>query len=148
MSLTSLHNQFKTNPKKEKEGVRIAYHGDEDLPVDKLPTFIVARTGGANTEYQKAQDRIFKPHRRAIMNNSMSTARIQQLNRQVFIEGALRGWENVTDADGQQIEFSKDAAVKLFTELPDLFLDLSSQAGDPEYFKGDIEADAGNSSTS
>lgn len=148
--MSGLYTQFKTDPKKEKEGVSIAYPGEDDdnTPVEKLPTFVVARTGGANTNYQKAQERIFKPHRRAIASNTLSIQRINSLSRQAFVEGSLLGWSNIKDADGKEIPFSKEAALKLFTELPDLYSDLSAQAGDPEHFKADPELDAGNSSSS
>jgi hypothetical protein len=64
------------------------------------------------------------------------------------VETVLLGWESVTGPDGKPLEFSKENAVKLFTDLPDLFKDIRETAEDMTLFKLELdEADAGNSSS-
>ena len=41
-----------------------------------------------------------------------------------FVKDVLLGWENITDLDGNVIPFSEEIAIKLFKDLPMLYIDL------------------------
>lgn len=138
-----IHKAFKTNKDRELNGITVEYHDDQnpDTPPGK---FIVRRAGGQNEAFAKALDRETKPLRRAIAAGNVSVATLQRINRKVFIETCLLGWENVTDEQDKAIPFSKAAAETLFNELPDLADDLMSQAANATLFRYDEEVDQGN----
>lgn len=141
----SLFKQFGTNKNLERTGITVRYDDDDAPEGVESPEFTVARAGGSNIAYQKALDREMKPLRRALVANTVSMETLNRLQRKVFIETCLLGWKHVRDAAGKLIEFSKEAAEKLFTELPELYDDLTRQASTVSLFQIDVEADAKNS---
>lgn len=131
------YDSFATSSDMEKEGIWIDY-GDAGK-------FRIARAGGSNKAFVRQFQRMTKPHRRAIQADAMNDEAQLAIMRQVFIDTVLLGWENVTDRDGKEMPFSKENAAQLFTDLPDLFGDLLSQAQNYSLFRDVIlETDAGN----
>lgn len=147
----SLHKLFKNDVNLEKNGIWIDYGPNDDLAGTPPPSqrFRVARSGGSNMAYNKALEHITKPFKRALQNGQVSNERAKLMDREAFLDTCLLGWENVTNADGQLIEFSKANAVALFDELPDLYDDIREQANNASLYREEVrEADLGNSGTS
>lgn len=128
----SLFSQFETDKTKEVEGVAVNYAPNDD---GTIPTFYVARIGGGNTKYSAAIKRLSKKYKRQIQLDTLPDEQMTEIAMLAFVEGALRGWENIQDQDGKNIEYTIDNAISLFKTLPDLFNDLISQANDIELFK-------------
>jgi hypothetical protein len=61
--------------------------------------------------------------------------------RDVYVETVVLGWEGMLDAAGNPLPFNKENALKLFTDLPDLFQDVMEQAGKLALFREDIRED-------
>lgn len=145
----SLYKQFKSDPALERAGVLIQYgfvQTPEGEPDSSRPIcFRIARAGGANVAYQRRVEAKVKPYRRQIQTETIDPKVAENLMMEVFCETILLGWENVQDANGVDLPFSKENAVKLFTDLPDLYKDLQEQANKAALFKAELlEADAGN----
>jgi hypothetical protein len=139
----SLYSQFSTNKEREVAGITVEYHDETD--VNAAPaSFRVARSGGSNMAYQKAMDRETRPIRRAIANDAISVERLSGIARKVWIETCLLGWENIKGKDGNLLPFSIENATRLFTDLPDLYDDLTRQSGNAGLFREDLLADAKN----
>lgn len=138
----SLYSQFTTDPQLEREGVLLEYGtSSTGQPV----TIRIARAGGANVQFQKRLEALTKPFRRQIQTETIDQKVSEKLVRQVYAETVVLGWENVEDRDGNPIPYSRDACMKLFDDLPDLFLDIQEQAQRVALFRTTIrEADAGN----
>ena len=47
-------------------------------------------------------------------------------------------WEGIYDESGKEIPFTQDNAVKLFTDLKDLFDDIYQKASSLDTFKADV----------
>ncbi len=145
----SLSQQFKSDDKKIEQGVPVTYAANKDGTV---PTFYISRSSNANKDYQKELRRAFKPHERAIQLKQMKDDQAGDLLREVFAKSVLRNWANVAKCDVTgnpedegYSEFNKENAVKLFTNLPDLFEDLQAQANDASLFRDDtLEENAKN----
>lgn len=142
----SLYTLFKTDANLEKDGIFIEY-GEAS---NGQPTRIkIARAGGQNTAFTKALERLTKPYRKAIQTNSLDDKTADRVYKEAFIDGVLLGWENVEGPDGELLEFNRENAIKLFTDLPDLFRDLREQAENVALFRAEVrEVDLGNSGTS
>lgn len=145
----SLRRVYKTDSAKETGGIPVHMAPNDD---GSIPTFYVARSSRANPKYLAALERILKPHRPAIARNALPVGMSEKLMRQVFIEGALIGWDNVlsSDVNGNPdsegfAQFNETNAETLFDGLPELFAELESKASDMSNFKAEqLEADSGN----
>ena len=133
----NLYKQYKTNAQEEKDGI-IMDHGDGTK-------FMVARAGGANKRYSRALRKLTLPHRRAIQTETISDAKAREIQIDAFIAACLRGWEGVSDAEGNKLECTPENAKKLFTDLPDLFDILNEDAAKASlYREASLEEDAKN----
>lgn len=138
----NLYDQFETNSQCESDGLYIDY-GKNDKGEDIR--FKIARAGGKNTAFAKSMERHTKPIRRLIDMNLLAPAKAEEITRKVFIESVLKGWEGVQDKAGANIPFTAENAERLFSELPDLFINLQEQARDASIFREAInEEDAKN----
>lgn len=107
--------------------------------------FKLARAGGANERFQKEAAKRFKPFQAAISNDTMPKEMAEDLVIEIFVDTIVLDWADVGDRDGVAIPFSKDAARKLFRDLPNLFEDLQKEAVKAGNFrKENLEAAAGN----
>lgn len=142
--MSNLYKKFKTNSKLEIEGIIAEYADGTDAPA----SFKLARAGGGNVNFAKAMERAGRPYRRAILSGNLDAKVAEKMYREVFAETVILGWSNVEGADGP-IAFSKDNAVKLLEDLPDLYADLREQANDASLFREEVlEAALGNSGQS
>lgn len=140
--MSSLYSQFASDSKLEKEGVLLEYgENSKGLPIG----IRIARAGGGNLQYIKALEAKVKPYRRQIQTETIDRKLVEKLTLEVFCKTVVLGWENVEDEAGNPLEFSYDNAIKLFTDLPDLFADVQEQAGKAVLFRKLIrETAAGN----
>ena len=138
-----LYSTFQTNDRLEKDGIFIEY-GENTL--GKPIRFKIARAGGSNKQFARTLEKLSRPHRRAIAMGSIPDEKAEQLYRKAFCSAVLLGWENVQDENNNLIEFSEENALKLFSDLPELFRDLREQANNVSLYRESIlEDDLGNS---
>lgn len=138
----SLYSQFKTDGNVENEGVVLEYGINK---AGKTISIRIARAGGANTKFAKLMEHKVKPYRRQIQNESMDPALAEKIAKEVYAETVVLGWENVEDEHGKELEFTVENVIKLFTDLPDLYTDIQSQAQRTALFRADVlEADSKN----
>lgn len=131
----SLFKQFETNRKKEQDGIEITYAPNAD---GSIPTFILARIGPSNVEFQKAIERETRPYQRLIDAKQLPKEKDLEIGLRVFCTTILKGWRNVQNRDGSLLEFNLQNAMFLMESLPDLYSDLRTQAVDASNYK-DIE---------
>ena len=135
--MTSIFDVWGTDAVLETAGVWIDYGA--------AGKFLVARSGGANTKFAKVLEAKMRPYRRQLDQGKLDNEVASKVLLETFIEACLLGWENITYQDGKAVKFSKQNAVKLFTDLPDLFGDLRDQSSKMATFQQEeIEADSGN----
>lgn len=138
----SIYNQFATDKEKETEGVVVPYSANED---GSVPSFKIARMGKSNKKYTKAMERATRPYRRQVELGALSEEVSEKILLGVFVDTILLGWENVLDRDGNKIPYNRDNAMKVMTDLPDLYADLQAQASSAAQFREEQrEAEAKN----
>lgn len=137
----SLRNAYKTNKTAETDGVDIPIsvndHNGEPI------TFKVSRMSVTNKRYTKALEEATRPHMASIQADAMNNELSRKIMIGVFVDSVLMGWTNVPKFDltgkdedkGQLLEFSKENAIKLFDELPDLFETLHGRASSLAIFR-------------
>jgi hypothetical protein len=132
----SLYNQFKSDDKLEKEGILLQY-GENSK---KLPICIrIARAGGSNVAFRKRMEIIVKPYRRQLQTETIDEKTLERIIRQVYAETVVLGWENVEDEKGMALPFTVDNCMRLFNDLPDLFLDIQEQAQRAALFRTEVQ---------
>lgn len=131
----SIYRLFGTDKSRESDGVWFDY-GDG-------VQFKLARAGGGNTEYAKARDRRFAPHRRTL--DRMPNDQLTKIMAEVFAEAVVKDWKGVTNEHGEPLACNHANVVKILVDLPDLFAQVQREASEMSYFRAaEIEADAGN----
>lgn len=118
---------------------------------DGAPAFKVARAGGANKAFEKAQMSGMKPHRQLIQASAKNPTPealtvIKDVTMRSFIDHCMKGWKNVKNKEEVEVPFSKEAAADFFKQLPDLYESLIGDAQNLlTYQTDDVEQDSGNS---
>lgn len=138
--MSSIYDYFSTDAAKESKGIEVDY--------GEAGKFYIARAGGANKAFVKKVEQLMRPYRRFMRGGDISKVPegvLEDVMRTAFIENILIGWSDVTDKHGEIIEYSRDAAEKLFKDLPELLQDLQSVASDHTAFlQAELEEDAKN----
>lgn len=135
----SLYSNFRTDPDLESgRGIRI------DLGVEERVW--IHRAGGANKNFQKAMQRLFRPYQRQVSNGTMDEEVARKIMMEAYAEAVLVRWEGITDERGNPMEFNKQNAMKLFSDLPEVFSIIREEAEKVANFRSEqIQADVGNS---
>lgn len=132
---------FKPSGKLEQEGIWLDY-GDFRIKI--------TRAGATNDRFKKLMEAKMKPHRRAMANDTMDNKVADRVTREVWAESIVLGWDsalgpNVIPYQGAGFPFNVDNCIKLFTDLPDLFIDVREQSMKMGLFLEDTaDADTGN----
>ena len=133
---SNISKMFGTDKNIEKNGITIDY-GDFQITI--------ARAGGSNQAHDRMLEKLTKPYRRAIQNETIDHNLSIDLMMQVYAKTVVLGWKNVTDEKGNDIPFSSEACLQMFRDNRDFFFDVQSQATKMALFKKDIqEFEAGN----
>lgn len=146
----SLRKTFKTDKKAEVEGVEVAVamndHNNEPILIR------ISRMGTTNKRYTKALNKVTQPHQAAIQNGAMDNDLARKMLQEVFVDTILLGWKNLpkseltgNEADTDELEFTRENALALFDEMPDLYDDWESRAQKASSFREqEREVSAGN----
>jgi hypothetical protein len=134
---TNLGAFYATDKNLEKEG--------KWLDVTEDVSFKIRRMGGANgIKVSEIRAMHFKPYARSIKNNTLDKSKQENLFIQTFVDSCLVAWKGLTDESGIDLEFTREHAIALLTEYPDLFDELLTFSESNLSFKEDSE-DLGNS---
>jgi hypothetical protein len=134
--MTNVYHLYETDKDVETRGI--------DL---KFPNFTirVARAGGANKRFAASLQKKLGTRARAFDAGMMDPDEANKVLAEVYADCVILGWEGVTDRDGQPLAFSKEACVRLFTDLPDLFQEVVSESQRLQNFRvAQRSEDAGN----
>jgi hypothetical protein len=146
----SLRKTFKTNKDAEINGVEIPV-GMNDHNQQPI-TIRISRMSQSNKRYTKELNRVTKPHQAAIQNDALDNDLARKMLMEVFVDTVLLGWGNLpkseltgNDADTEELEFSRENALALFAELPELYDDWEQRARGAAAFRdAERENAAGN----
>lgn len=138
----SLYKSFGTDTSLEKTGILLEYgNNSKGKPI----AIRIARAGGANKRYENVLDVRLKPYRRQLQTETMPKDLQEKLLMEVYAETVVLGWENVEDESGNELEFTKENVIKVFTDLPDLYEDIKTQSIRAALFRqGVLEEDSKN----
>ena len=108
---------------------------DEDLQKDGIDLafgngrFItVTRTGSTNRKYKTVLSRVFRPYTSATGVMTATDEEATHLLKEVYAESVVVGWRGFKDAEDKEIPFNKSNCIELFTDAPELFDVVQSEA--------------------
>ena len=113
--MAQLSKRYGTSAQKEAEGVWVSL-GD-GIRVK------VARAN--NPAHMKITERLIKPFRRQIQNNSISMDKTNELTIKAMSLGILKDWEGIEDEKGKPIPYSEEMAEIILTEYKDFREEIS-----------------------
>jgi hypothetical protein len=94
---------------------------------------------------REVRRRLENPYKRQIRTNTLSTKVQEDLLLKQLAEGVLINWKGVTDAEGNDLPFSPENALKVFKDFPDFLNDVATAVQERDFFKKeDLEADVKN----
>jgi hypothetical protein len=142
----SLYSMYKMDSTKEQEGIIVEMPvNEEGAYKGKAPRFKVARMAQNNPLYTKELERASRPYRRLIEMDQLPIETDRKVTLEVFLAVILLGWENVQDEKGAALPFNHENARKLMNDLPDLYVDLRTQAMKASLFRAEqLENEAKN----
>lgn len=140
--MSGLYSKFKTNPKLEKDGVPIVYgENSKKQPI----TFVLARAGGANEEYERRMRAELKPYRRQLQTETMDDRLLKKIMKKVFVQTCIRDALNLEDENETALAFTEDNVIKVLDDLPDIYEDLVDTASKAAIYRETVlEEDAKN----
>jgi len=146
-----LKRSFKTDNILEVKGI-IIEHDDVRIRV--------ARAGGANKAFTKALANATRPHQRAVKVGAMSEKKSNEILMKVYANTIVLAWEKNTGTEtepvwssgidpedtgakpgGDLLPVTEENIIKVFTELPELFIDLVSQTQNSSLFLAELSED-------
>lgn len=142
----NLFKTFKTNATLETDGIWLEYgQNSKGEPI----RIRISRAGGSNVRFAKVMERITRPHKKALELGVLDNSVAQRLFQEGYAEAVVLDWTGVEDENDQPLPFSREAVVKLFQDLPELFRDIKEQADNSQLFREHVRSsDLGNSGMS
>lgn len=131
--MNNAYEMFSTDPKLEKDGIVLDY-GEYQITI--------ARAGSNNRKYRSLLSTVQKKHRHQIDNDLLDDGINDALMIEIYADSIILGWTNMTGPDGNALPFNRANVIKLMTDLPDLFINISEQANDAGNFRAKELADA------
>ncbi len=132
-TMSNPYELFQTDQKLESNGVTLDYGAFQ---------ITIARAGMGNRKYRGLLATSLNKHRHMIDNDLLDNSMHDTLMIGIYADAIILGWANVTGADGKALAFNRANAVKLMTDLPDLFADIREQAKNARNFRKSELADA------
>lgn len=136
----SLYDLFESDPTAERDGIVLEYGANKDgTPIE----IRIRRAGGENHQFQKTFEAKTKPYRRIMDRLDKKTN--DRIMREIYAESIIVGWSGVQDRDGNTMEFNRENAIKLLTDLPNVFNDIMRQSQNEDLFRKNLrEEESGN----
>lgn len=124
-----LYKTYGTDEDLETEGVWTEWTNDSKVKLGRI--------GGV------AFNRVQRQKMRRMRTGFRADSEMQdKILVEVLAETVLLDWKGFVDADGKALKYSKDAAVKVLTDLPTFRDDIVAAASDMSLFQAEDEADA------
>lgn len=108
MTKFNIYAKFGSDAKKEVEGVPFIVDAETNAHI------LIARWSGRNVAHALEQAELTK------QNPDKSVEELEPLRVKVFAKHLIKGWQGITDINGNELPFTTENAIKLLSDLPDL----------------------------
>jgi hypothetical protein len=108
----NLYKTFTADSQLEKQGIWLDFGG---------PRFRVLRSGPTNKKFLQVLSEKQRPVAAQIRAGVLSEDHSRRILAEVYADSIITDWEDVKDADGVILDFSRENVIKVLCDLPDLF---------------------------
>lgn len=116
----NIYDAFQTSSELESEGIWFDIYSPDGGPVGKVRC--KPADGDMNSAYRAAAARLLEQMARVGERDDLTDMIL------IYAESVIVDWEGFTDRDGDPVPFSKQAVIKVMTELPQLFRTVQRHA--------------------
>lgn len=95
-------------------------------------TLFIARAG--STEYLKVAQKVERPFKKLIEKDRISIEKRRELNIRILAESILKGWKDVVDSEGNEIEYTVDLGIDALNNDSDMMEFIMDYAIDSNNF--------------
>ena len=118
---------------------------EEGTWVDVGDGFRIKLARSGNSKAQDLLEKLLKPHRFALQNNTIHIDVLKEINNKVLAQTVVLGWDGLIDDEGKPVPFSPSIAYDLlqnpqYRDFRDMVQKL---ADEPELFRNEAVADIG-----
>jgi hypothetical protein len=103
--------------------------------------FLIAPT--TNLGFQRTVNRLQAPHRKKIEKGTLDPQVSLEITCQAVAHNLIQDWRGLVDNSGANVPFSKEVAVQLLTNMPDLREFVQEFALDLENFRAEETEEMG-----
>lgn len=129
-----LRKQFAVDATLEREGVWVDMGEGAAIRIARLNS----------EQYRRALRRRLEPHKVRLRLNKVPEELLERLTVETLAETVLIDWRGIEDG-GEPLTYSREAAERLLTDLPEFREFVVAQAGDLALFQQQrVEAEQGN----
>lgn len=132
---SSLYKKYETDSVKETNGIVIEFDENEDKTI---PSFLLSRLSEGNKAYMKELQRLVTQKKQDLKQRDLKSDDNQECVKSAFASEIIKGWSNIYDADGNILPYTSKNAIKLLSDLPDLYSELVVKSNDVELFRKDV----------
>ena len=129
--MTGMYAKNQLDTSKETDGQEFVY--DVNSKGDPI-SFVVAREGGGNIQYNNLAEQMFKPHRRAIQHGKIDPKLLESILAKIYAKTVIKSWKGVEDENNQPMDFTEENCIKVLTDLPVIFDAIKEFARDYTQF--------------
>ena len=102
-------------------------------------SFLLRRLGGKNANHlQQVTAKYYKPYAKAIQSGMLPQSKQEEIIVKTFVEAVIVDWKGVTDINGIEIPFSKDAAQEMLMDNLELVTALQEASTDIINYRDDL----------
>ena len=125
-------SRFKTDTKKEEEGVWVKYEGGVSLKIARLN----------NPKYKEYSLKRSKPHLRRLQAGTIDGDVAEDIMKDAIANTVLLDWKGLLDEKGNEIPFSQEKAREQFDEAHDFYTEVFNLCQQRELFSIEDEEGA------
>lgn len=136
----STYDVYSTDKSLEEEGTWITLVDGSEWKISRA----------SSQRSQKARRNAEKPHRSTLQRAERMGEPVPQnvddeINMEWMVNGIVLGWKGVTGPNGEELEFNESNMRMIFSDLPDLMLEVVRASGDISNFRQQEAEEEGKS---
>ena len=133
------------NPYEVKDFTKEIDDKPKRFPLSATAGITLIHMGGETA--QRAFNELMRPYEaRLKMGSDLTEAESKALNLSFIVDTIVKGWDDITDKDGNDVPYSREAAMAMFSALPRFLALVMNMAKEEDAFeKARVEEEVGNS---
>lgn len=124
--MNALYKKYEMNKEAEQQGIWLNFGPvDENDPSKGQIRIRVARAGGSNERYHIMRAKLLEPFAMSLkVGQQLSEDDSKSVMTTLYARTIITEWENVSDREGNPLEFNEFNVKTLLNDLPELYAEI------------------------